>query len=181
MDLNSLIVDLATNFDPSYINLFKTPLDKKKVFAVSQTNFRTIQSLDQHSKHIPEKYKVLRIQHLNEYLLNNGIVKKGQFVYAFRPYLTDSLVLNLFTINDVTKDQLTTISAIFNTPDIKSVMTYQIDVPNKNISWINFNEILNAANTSNETYTITFGFNENMYREYTQTKAKPEFSKIVRL
>lgn len=180
MDLNNLIVDLATNFDPSYINLFKTPLDKSKVFAINQINFRTILSLDQDSKHIPEKYKLLRIQYLNEYLLNNGFAKKGQFVYAFRPDPTDSLILNLFTINEVTKDQLATISAIFNTPDIKSVMNYQIDVPNKNISWINFNEILEASDTG-QIYTITFGFNENMYRENTHTKARSEFPKIVQL
>lgn len=186
MDLNNLIVDLATNFDPSYINFFKKAFNKKKVFVVNQTNFRTILSLDKESVHIPKKYKNLRIQYLNEYLLNNQYVNKGQFVYAFSSDPTDSLILNVFTINNVSKDQLAIISAIFNTPDIKSVMSYQINILDKNISWVNFSEILDGKEPNDSKYTITFTFNENMYtenvyNENTNSKAKPVFPKIVLL
>lgn len=183
MDLNSFIIDLATGFDPSYISVSGKKNLGDKAFAVTQTNFRSIMGLDQEQIHVPFKYRHLRIQYLNEHLINTKVLTKDQIIYVFKRFseTDDKLVLSLFTLNNVNEEQMATISIIFNTPDIKSVMEYQIDAPHSDVTCYNFNDVLTQG-TKDITYNITFVFKSNMFVAHAEhNKAKPQFSKVIEL
>jgi hypothetical protein len=115
MDINNFIADRG--------KLIRTAC------ILDQIGFAIVHSLDKCHKHIPDWYKDLRVGKLIDYFINEGIINKSQVRYTFTKDSQENFLLINFAIVDLSLAQLTVISNILPSGDIKSHLVFNVSEP----------------------------------------------------
>jgi hypothetical protein len=115
MDINNFIADRGKLIRTAYI--------------LDQIGFAIVHSLDKCHKHIPDWYKDLRVGKLIDYFINEGIINKSQVRYTFTKDSQENFLLIYFAIVDLSLAQLTVISNILPSGDIKSHLGFNVSEP----------------------------------------------------
>lgn len=126
MDINNFIVERGQNVS-------------SQLCEVDQLTFAMVHALDKEDKHIPNWYKTLRVGKIIDYLITERIITRNQVRYRFSlsyhpvPIISDfgSEIYQLcnFTIFDLSLEELTMVSRILPSEDIKAEIGFSVSEP----------------------------------------------------
>lgn len=128
MDINNFIVERGQNVS-------------SQLCEVDQLTFAMVHALDKEDKHIPNWYKTLRVGKIIDYLITERIITRNQVRYRFSlGYGFDPIPFNddfklqyyqlcNFTIFDLSLEELTMVSRILPSEDIKAEIGFSVSEP----------------------------------------------------
>ena len=128
MDINNFITERAA-------------MISSRLYELDQLTFIMVHALDKNHNHIPDWYKEMRVGKLIDYFINERIINKSQVKYRFawnygfdpKPFNDDFKLENYqlinFTLSDLSLAELTIISNLLPTEDIKSEIGFQVSEP----------------------------------------------------
>lgn len=108
---------------------------------LNHLNFSMVLAIDKEHKHVPEWYGQLRVNKIIDYFINEGIIKKDNIKYVFLEGLgfepvsvfhvqgTKNLQLSSVNMMGLSLAELTIISSILPSKDIKEEMTFRVSEP----------------------------------------------------